>query len=803
MRSCLTCLFGLLVSLSSTAAGQNSVTIVENGRARATIVVPAEPNYGERKAAEQLQTYIKKASGAELRITGDRDAGPGAKIVLGRACTGLTKRPAGDGFAIETAGEAIMIAGGNERGTLYGAYALLEDQLGIRWFMPGEIGEVVPKARTIRIPALNKLEQPSFEYRWIGRGSDWSARNRNNVGLPEIGVNVFASAHTFRTFLDPEKYFDEHPEWYALVSGVRRRNARLTHGNQICTTNPQAVAEVIKNMRRFLDQHPETHVITLFPNDGNWFCECENCKALDEPGWASVEEINRHGRAAGLRGYGTLSRRLMIFNNTVARAIYQTHPDVMVKVGAYSCYTNPPKDPSLKYFKNVIVQICHGWCHNHAITDPNCPVNADFKRAIEGWSRITPGGVMLYEYYYKVAQCELPFPIIHAMREDFPYFKSIGVKGVYTQYAANWGTLTLPYYVPTRLLWNVEADVDQLLEDFYEKFYGPAARPMKDYYERLERAAVDSGLHFSPPYYRFPEVFTDPCLKDCRRCLEEAKELAGTGKVRARLAMVETSLTYTGLVMDYVNAVRAVDGKIGGLRWRLDADVFAEATKKAEIVRKFTARPEAANVVRRSTNYVDRLLNPQYTFQFRWDRTDPRQLEQSKQTALTRRQWLKTAEKDRIAAIPETFDLWVYGHDFDASAEDAEHDLYLLGKDGTRLAVGPLPPKGQACNRKTGCVIYENLKWPDQRRDVLQLEIVNRPENWSSSTLLAVYVMPTGYGVSHNKAAGIIRKHPDWPRRNSIGFTEFGFRGLVNDESQPTRVDVELVGPPEETAALP
>ena len=30
------------------------------------------------------------------------------------------------------------------------------------------------------------------------------------------------------------------------------------------------------------------------------------------------------------------------------------------------------------------------------------------------------------------------------MRRDFPYFKKIGVTGVYTQYRSNWGTLTLP-----------------------------------------------------------------------------------------------------------------------------------------------------------------------------------------------------------------------------------------------------------------------------------------------------------------------------------------------------------------------
>ena len=63
MRICLTSLLGVLAPLWS-AAAQNAVTLVEDGRPRATIVLPAQPNYGERKAAEELQTYIRKTSGA-------------------------------------------------------------------------------------------------------------------------------------------------------------------------------------------------------------------------------------------------------------------------------------------------------------------------------------------------------------------------------------------------------------------------------------------------------------------------------------------------------------------------------------------------------------------------------------------------------------------------------------------------------------------------------------------------------------------------------------------------------------------
>ena len=50
--------------------------------------------------------------------------------------------PAGDGFVIRTVGDRVLIAGRGARGTLYGAYAFLEEPLGVRWYMPGKVGTV-------------------------------------------------------------------------------------------------------------------------------------------------------------------------------------------------------------------------------------------------------------------------------------------------------------------------------------------------------------------------------------------------------------------------------------------------------------------------------------------------------------------------------------------------------------------------------------------------------------------------------------------------------------------------------------
>ena len=41
-------------------------------------------------------------------------------------------------------------------------------------------------------------------------------------------------------------------------------------------------------------------------------------------------------------------------------------------------------------------------------------------------------------------------------------------------------------YVTAACLWNADTDIDALLEEYYEKYYGPAAKPMKSFIEYAE-----------------------------------------------------------------------------------------------------------------------------------------------------------------------------------------------------------------------------------------------------------------------------------------------------------------------------
>ena len=88
-------------------------------------------------------------------------------------------------------GDRLLLAGNNDgpyHGTEYAVYDFLRS-LGVRWFMPGEFGEVVPQQRTIRVPEQQVREKPDFVMRnwWLHalpelakQETRWKLRNKMN-----------------------------------------------------------------------------------------------------------------------------------------------------------------------------------------------------------------------------------------------------------------------------------------------------------------------------------------------------------------------------------------------------------------------------------------------------------------------------------------------------------------------------------------------------------------------------------------------------------------------------------------------
>jgi len=537
-------LVGLAVGLEagekeSLTTPSSIYSLVEKGKPVATIVIGEGASKIEEHAAKELQSYIHKISGAKLPIKEDNEEIKGNKILIdnNRLTTELKIDVSSlhkEGFIIKRVKGDLILAGGGPLGTLYSVYDLLE-RLGCRFFTPDD--EVIPELKDIEVKEINIVEEPDFEIRWVGT-SNWSIKNKLNVRLGKVeGESIgksLHSCHTFGRLLPVDKYYEQHPEFYALVNGKRKGGHKDLV--QLCLSNPEVVKEVANNLKDIFAKNPDLGSYLLMPGDGHAFCECPNCKALDDPSY------QHEGPFIG-RDTGKISNRLMIFYNQVAKEIYKTYPNKIIDIGAYDIYIDPPG--GIKPYKNIRVLLSHfSYCSTHSINDPDCKRNQKFRKTLEKWLSISPQGVWFYEYYWKTSWRSLFWPIIHTIKEDIPYFKRLGVKGLVTQCSHTWVTQGPIYYITAKLLWDAESDVAGLLDDYFSKFYGNAGQAIKRIFSTLETRMQNSECIPGDAFGNALKLFTPEVIAKCKGYLKEAEGLADNEIIKKRVEKMNIAFTY-------------------------------------------------------------------------------------------------------------------------------------------------------------------------------------------------------------------------------------------------------------------
>jgi len=558
------------LSRADLAVAANGFVIVEDGQAKTSIRIEAgggprlhgdEP--GEEAAelpglaAGRLAHYLQRVSGAKVPIV--YEPGPGIKLAIAPA---LRSTLTEDGYVIHVDTEGIRLAGASPLATIYAVYTLLEEHGGCRWFMPGPIGEDLPATSAIAVPFGEKRYRPAFRFRSIDRVGDqeWALQSRlsESVHVGRQGyAKVWGIAHTYDQLLPPEKYFHDHPDWFPLIDGKRQGPmADPKHGPDLCTSNPEVVGEVARRINELFDKDPRLEMVTLGPNDGGNFCQCKNCQTQDEPGkeWRGAEHR--------LPWRGQLSRRIMLFNNAVARLVREKHPDKMVKVMMYWWYQEAPSDPGLRFEDNICVMLTHSgnpsnvesiWpsCYNHPLDDPRCRPNQErFVPALKSW-RQRSRQLGIYEYYAKGSVCQTLFPIVHTIRKDVPFYHSQGATYFHTQGSAGLGVVGfLNLYVTSRLMWDVDAEVDKLLADFYQRFYREAHEPMQAYHELLERRMSERGGDVLGWLFHLPKVYDEQTAHELKRLCDQARQQARSDLVRERIAQARMELDYTLLATE-------------------------------------------------------------------------------------------------------------------------------------------------------------------------------------------------------------------------------------------------------------
>lgn len=567
--------------LSLTGAGCRTY-VVENGAARADIVLPVGAPQELERAAREISAYAQKTSGTELKIrrAADTPSQPiSIRLSVAESLGEVLRKP--DSYTIKTDRGGVVITGGSPRGALYGAYDFIERVFGVRWFMPTIMGEDLIPRTSIELDALDVTWNPAFDFvgglKWAGGpgADDWELRMRASVGRSgSFGHNW----HNVLQFT-PENV-KKYPTAFAEVDGKRGSSP------QLCTEDPDAIRLSVEAARRHFDANKDAVLFSISPNDGYGWCEDDRCRKIDE----------RYDVADG-----TLSDRFTHYANAVNRELEKTHPGKQLAIYGYVNHTKPPQ--RAKPFPGYTTELARTpweFCHVHALDDPSCPENQRFLGYISGWAKLTKH-TGIYDYYGHFFMFT-PWPIVHTIRRDIPLLHSLGIERFTSETQQNWSTQGLNFYVAAKLLANPATNVDALLDEYYTRFYGAAREPMKRYWERFETemqktvATGDSG-------YAWISMWRRPLIEESAKDLAEAEKLAKTDveRIQTRVAFARLGFSYTEAIMEMMEAHFKGD-LIGVLNWT------AEAQKRLK--RTEGSAPQALFIYAAigQTNYLSSLL---------------------------------------------------------------------------------------------------------------------------------------------------------------------------------------------------
>ena len=505
------------------------VKVVKAGKPQGGIQLPARPTPQETNAAVELQHWIKELTGATLDIKAGKAGG--SRIAI------RTDGSLGDeGYAIAVNRGQIILSGGKTRGVLNAVYALLEEDLGWRYYASDSIR--LPKTNTLVIAPVARRYIPQLKIRdpFYACAFDpaWSLRNRANApnaAVPEEqgGHMDYAGmfVHTAAQIVPPDKYFKEHPDYFAQAADGTRTTA------QLCATHPDVAKIAIDYVRQVLRDNPHTEIVSVSKNDCQVSCLCPRCKKLrDEEG-------------------SDMANQLFLVNQ-VAQAIEAEYPNVIIDTLAYLETIQVPK--TVRPRKNVAIRLCNdavgAWSH------PFTPAEqCDTAKLISAWGAVHHR-IYIWDYNVNFSHYLAPMPNLDVIVANIRFWIKNHAEGVMLQggYQGPAERDQFKSWVAAKLLWNPALDERALARDFIQGHYGNAAPALEEYEVLLERmrAGHASEMASPPGGIRYPmdaPFFTKEFVAQAADTFARAKQLAqGDDELMRRVEQAELPLLYVQCV---------------------------------------------------------------------------------------------------------------------------------------------------------------------------------------------------------------------------------------------------------------
>lgn len=478
------------------AAEKGGVTLLENGEVKATVVYSEGASESLIAAADFMAATLERMSGSSGVRTAVKEGGEsGFSIYVGRAANSALidlSDVKDDGYRLEIKPEGIYIVGKTDDAARNGVYDFLETHLECMYVSPENT--YVPLCPTVKLALEEKTVNPTITWRKVYQyesvQNGWYERLKMNGTIVKEGENSIELynewgtwCHSSFEFVPPEKYFDEHPEYYAKFLGKRRYQFNVlgrTFPTHLCYTNEEvyqiAEAELVKR----IEANPEVKFWDFSIMDTYFAtCRCKECKKFNKEAGSEM---------------GTL----LAFLNRLADAIKDDYPDVYLSTLAYQRVKNPPKN--MKCAPNLCINVCAfpGTQSYPYSTEGGIKASREFAERVVEWGKICDN-ILVWDYVVNFTHLKLPFPNFEFQKENLEFYLENNIRFVFHQGSREPmdENAEMRTYLLSRQLWDKDVDLLALAKKYVAVVYGDAAGLVEEYMDLQNSAMIESGVDLS------------------------------------------------------------------------------------------------------------------------------------------------------------------------------------------------------------------------------------------------------------------------------------------------------------------
>ena len=511
------------------------------------IKLPKNPDYWQLFAAARLRKYLYLQTGIMLPLAVGKL--PSKNMInIGFADSSLDNTKEKNVFRVSSS-EYITVSANKTSNLVYGSYELLKC-CGFKFY--GRFTQVIPDADKVIFPEFESKQSTPLSYCYFNLYGDMIGMGYSNKKIIAPALHDRDLPHHNDIFIVPASLFETKPELFALGKDGKRRDPRNRREQPKCFSHPEVRRLYKEAARKYLKATPHAEYVLLATCDFHNWCLCDKCRAQDKDGsWTKV---------------------YMDMINEVAEEVMPEFPGKKIIAYAYTYTAEPFK--GLKMHPSVVIS--YAFYKPFFTSDSVNDSYGNMKgwQQLEAWQKsVTNGNIMSFIYptqYQTRYALTMPFSatcerIKYSKKRNFDGLIFCGITPQFEE---------LMSYIWGKMFWNDNADINALVKEHMDFYYGKNAAPyMVKYFNRIYQHVKEKR---PCQYCEFPITgsVTPELLEDLHKLLDQA--IAKTpvkGKAYRSLMYHKAVLLYSEL--DDFNVNNAP----------INNDYRRFATRAAELIR--------------------------------------------------------------------------------------------------------------------------------------------------------------------------------------------------------------------------